>query len=448
MPIAAPTTPGYQQITQAQALVILAERLGDQTNTYWSLAELRLYLAEALRTWQAQTAWYRGLGTLTVTAGTSWYDLTATLAATNPLGYNVTDQYLVSQMLYQLIEPQLSGGAWVGTDQFDLAQVQNALQNRLNRFIGDSGCVLTYILQASGITPPATRALIQPTIIDMRRVAWLTVGGVYSTLWRANEWEMNSFLSGWIQNANDPPQVYSMSVTPPVSIQVAPATTESGTLEMLTVNSGATLALATATTLLGIPDDLSWGVKWGALADLLSQDAQATDITRAAYCEQRYQEAVQIAREFPAVLQGRVNGVPVFTSSVFDMDAFTTGWENLANATPTTIGVEGRNIAALSPPPIAGTTVAFDVAANMAVPTSDASFIQVPPDVFDVIMDETQHIASFKMGGNEFLQTIPLHQNFLTLAASYNERLRQLDFFEMAMRAPALVSDEQIPRIK
>lgn len=447
MSIPAPSTPGYQQITQAQALAVIAERLGDPNKIYWTLAELRLYLAEALRTWQAQTSWYRGTATLTVTPGTPWYDLATTLASVNPLGYNVTDQYLVSQILYQLLEPQLVAGAWVGTDQFDLAQVQSAVQNRLNRFIGDSGVVLTYISQASGITPPGTRALVQPTIIDMRRLAWISVAGVASVLWRANEWEMNSFKVGWIQNPADPPQVYSMSVTPPASIQVAPAATEDGTLEMLVVNSGPTLNLAAATTLLNIPDDFTWGVKWGALADLLNQDGQCKDPVRAQYCEQRYQEAVQLAIAFPAVLQGRVNGVPIFTSSVFDMDAFATGWENRTPATPEIIGIEGRNILALSPAPVLGTVVAFDVAANMAVPASDAALLQVPPDVLDVIMDYTQHLASFKMGGSEFIQTMGLYQNFIALAGAYNERLRQLDFYELAMRAPALVSKEQVTRI-
>lgn len=444
----APTTPGYQQITQAQALTALAERLGDQSNVYWVLPELRLYLAEALRTWQALTGWYRGPGNLTVTAGETWYDLSTALSATNPLSYNVTDQYLVSLMLYQILENQLAGGAWAGTDQFDLAQIQNALQNRLNRFLGDTGCVVTLFDQTADITPPATRIKIQPTIIDLRRVAWTSAtSGLTFVLWRANEWEMNSFQNGWIQNPSDPPQVYSMSVTPPVSIQVAPATTESGTLEMLAVTSGPTLDLASTATLLDIPDDFTWGIKWGALADMLNQDAQAKDVDRAQYCEKRYQEAVQLARAFPSVLQARVNGVPVYISSIFDMDSFSTGWENSANSTPASVGLEGRNFLALSPPPIGGTTVAVDVAANMAIPASDSDFIQVPPDVLDVIIDYAQHIASWKMGGKEFMETIGLYQNFLIEAANYNERLRQLDFFEIAMRQPAQRDKEQVPRV-
>jgi hypothetical protein len=103
---------------------------------------------------------------------------------------------------------------------------------------------------------------------------------------------------------------------------------------------------------------------------------------------------------------------------------------------------------ALSPPPNDGTTVAMDLAANMAVPAADSDYLQVPPDVIDVIIDYSQHLASFKMGGGEFLSTIPLYQNMLTEAANYNERLRQLDFFNDALRSPAWVSSAEVPRIQ
>lgn len=166
-PIPAPANPGYRQYTMAQALAMLADRLGDQTNVYWSAAELRLYIVEALRTWQALTASFRTRAVLDTNEGQVWYDLTAALETS--FGYSVKDQDIAAVILYHLLEAQLSGGAWAGTAQFTLSQVQAAIQNRLNRFRGDSGMVLDLVYQVAGT---AGRPYLDPSIIDIRRAAW------------------------------------------------------------------------------------------------------------------------------------------------------------------------------------------------------------------------------------------------------------------------------------
>jgi hypothetical protein len=447
MPTSAPTTLGYQQITQAAFISLLADRLGDSGNVYWSLAELRLSLIEALRTFQAYTGWYRQRASVTVTGAPTWVDLTA---QTTVLSYNESAQSLASAICYNLLEPQLSSQTWVGTDQFDLAKLQAALQNRLNRFLGDSGSVISYRFQDSGITPPASRAILSPTIIDIRRLAWVPTGQQITSatvLWRSSEWEMNSFLQGWT-SLSSTPQVFSVFTTPAMSVQLAPPPAVTGSFEILSVETGPTIALGSVgTNLLQVPDDFSWGIRWGALADLLSSDGQARDLARAMYCEQRYQEAVELAKTFPSVLQVLVNGAPVWTSSVWELDAFLPTWESQAAGTTSTVGLAGRNLMALSPPPIAGTTVQVDVVANAPLPANDAAFVQIPSDVLPVLLDYAQHLASFKMGGTDFSETAQAHKNLLTEAANYNGRLRQMNFFNDAMRAPGLVEQAEVPRL-
>ena len=47
---------GFSYITSLQAEQALALRLNDTSNLHWAKAELNLYLAEALREWNALTA--------------------------------------------------------------------------------------------------------------------------------------------------------------------------------------------------------------------------------------------------------------------------------------------------------------------------------------------------------------------------------------------------------
>lgn len=446
MPIPAPSTPGYSQITQAQALTALAGRLGDQANVYWAQAELRLYLAEALRTWQAYTGWYKDRAVVPLQPNVNWYDLAASLSPPI-LADTITDQNLTTTILYHLLERQLVAGAWVGTDQFTLAQVQNALQNRLNRFIGDTGLTTSVVVQQSGTSPPIGRALIPSGTIDIRRVAWVNLAGVKTYLWKVSEWELNSFTPGWAQTTNDPPQVYSAAISPPNTIQLAPAPAANGQLEMLLVQQGPTLNLATTTTILNVSDDYTWGIKFGALADLLSGDGQAKDQDRAQYCEQRYQEAVELAKTFPAVMDILVNGVPVFVGSAYDLDTFTPGWENATPGTPINAGMGGRRILAVSPAPAVAMQIGIDVVRNIPIPATDSAFVQIPPDVVPALLDYAQHLASFKMGGQEFMNTDLQRKNLLIEAGNYNGRLRQLNFYNDATRSPSLTMSAELPRL-
>lgn len=433
MALPAPAIPGYTQTTQTQALAALSERLEDLANTYWSLAELRLYLAEAVRTWQAYTGWYRSRITLPVPGGVNWYDIGT---------YSVTDADTIGVLLYHLLETQLAAGAWTGTGQFDLAVIQAALRNRVDRYLSDTGVVSTRIVQDAG-TITNGRVLLTPSIIDVRRVSWVA-GGSSRLLWRDSEWGLNAHLRGWL-GAPGPPKVYSVAATPPVSLQLAPPPGTSGTLDLVAVKAGPALTLAPS--ILGIPDDLAWGVKWGVLADLLSRDGQAKDPARAVYCEQRYREAVELAALYPSIAQTIINGVPVFTGSVFDLDAYSSGWENLAAGVPVAAGLVGRNLLAFAPAPVNGVSVILDLIVDIPVPAADSDYLQVPPDVIAVVLDYAQHLASFKMGGNEFVVTDQQRTNLLYEAAKYNSRLRQTNFYNSTVRNTSGRLQDQVPRL-
>jgi hypothetical protein len=452
----APTVRGYQYLTRADARAAVAGRLSDPSLVHWTAAEIDGCVVEALRTWQALTGWYRERAALQIAPGTTFYDLTSSLipqAPTYPInlfGYNVTTQDVASQILYRLLERQLTlaGGvySWNGTDQFTLGQVETALQNRIQRFLGDSGCVYTYYLQTLGVAPPVSRFLLPDNVIDIRRLAWMAADGTRTTLWRDDEWGINAFAVGQSQLPSTP-QVYAATVAPPISVQLAPPPANSGNIECVLVVSGPQIDLTAAGIVFNVPDDYVWGVKWGALADLLVEDGQSRDSERAAYCEKRYQEAVQLARSMPAVIQGQVLGLPVPTPAVFDLDAYQSGWQNAPPGTPVQIGVCGRNIVALNPPPAAAMNVTVDLVRNMPVPQADGDYLQIPRDVADVILDYAQHVASFKLAGEEFTATMQHYQNLIYAASEYNGRLHQLAIFSDALKQPAFRQTAEVPRL-
>jgi hypothetical protein len=263
-------------------------------------------------------------------------------------------------------------------------------------------------------------------------------------LWRESEWGMNSFLPDWQRTQGDIPVVYSVAATPPITMQLAPIP-GNGWLELETVDAGAALTLNGVT--LGIPDDWVWALKWGVLADLLSRDAEAKDAERAAYCEQRYRAAVEAAGLYPSVIQLFVNNIRVPVNSVFDMDAYSGNWEDGTSNYPTIGGIMGRNLLALYPSPTGYETVVADMVAPIPIPTSDGDTLQIPPDVIPVLLDYAQHLASFKMGGDEFNVTAQQFKNLIIAAAEYNSRLKSTNFYNMMVSDTVTEQTEEVPRM-
>lgn len=493
---------GYRSVTQGQAISMLADRLEDKGNVFWSEDELWLYIAEALRTWQAYTSWYKTPVQLNPNAflsqstGAVWYDLSEIYG----MGYTVTYGQMADMISYHLLE-------FPATSQFPYDVVQYAVQQRLNRFKADSGIVVDYMLQSVGLHEPVNwdvgmkwddippvrwadspggRATLVDGLVDIRRVAHIDDLGVIRTLWRANEWDMNSFAYNWMTTPG-PPKVYSTAATAPLLMQLAPPV-QDGVLEILAITQG--VQLTTRDVLLEIPDDFCWGVKWGALADLLSADGEAKDVARAQYCQARYQECVELAKSFPSIVNARSNKRTVWVGSVNELDSFASGWQN--NPVTTAIGMAGRNLIAVSS--VFG-KIDFDIVPNYPLPQMPESptiqppstvwggavwnsgfkwdtgkqwghvapvvlpptpipplpqtyYLNVPPDVMHAVLGYAQHLASWKMGGDEFFATEQQRADFVALAAMWNSRLRQLNFFNESMRAPASKNLGPVQRIQ
>lgn len=435
----------YTYLTLNQAQSELAFRLDDQSNVFWSVPELTIYLQEALRTWQAVSGYWRNRFTFDLTLNINFYDLTQ--QANTLLAYTIKDSDLVSEMLYHLLEVQLSLGLYVGTDMFSLVDFTNAIQNRRDQFLEETGMVLS-VATSNWPAPGQGRAPLADTTIDVRRVAWFSgISQKWATVWRSSEFGARAFSPNWATSTADPPVEFSVAAEPPVTLQLIPPPANPGQVQLLTLNAGATLN-PTVGVLLGIPDNFAWVVKWGALADILGKEGQAQDLPRAKYCEQRWREGIQIARIHTSVVNTLLNGVQQPTNALNSLDSFMPNWQNDVKGPPADAALASWNMFVVHPAPdaLGPYSVALDVVQNAPVPLLGGDFVQLGREELDVVLDYAQHLCDFKRGGAEFLGTTGFYDRFLRLAGVYNERLRAaVDFFSpMADRA---VRDEQlVPR--
>lgn len=430
----------YSWLTFAQAKTQLANRLGDPLKIYWLDAELGEYLKESLRTFNSVAQLHRDRCIFPTQNGLAFYDLTQTTnpnsitggtgsLATNPpalLGYSVTDRDLINLIQYHLIEPITTNWALstpAMTEQFTMDDIVRAIERRRNQFLLLTALHQTHSQVAYGPPAGSGRIALSDSIIYIRRVSWLDLDGDFTPLWRDDEESGNFLRVDW---ANNPatPITYSAFMSPLVGLQLIPPSDDVGSVDLITINNPPNLD-QTAGTLLSIPDDLAWIVKWGALSDLLGRDTQAYDPTRSQYCEQRWRDGIRFALALSTLQQVHINGLGIAPQSFEDFDALSPNWQNSSNNLPTSVAVAGRNLIALTPTPDSGVyAIQLDVVRNMFMPSSDASFLQISKDQFDVILDYSFHLAMFKDEGGEFEASIPMADNLLQMALQHNSVLK------------------------
>lgn len=418
----------------------VADRLGDSKMVFWKNAEIGRYISEALRCWGAHTGYWRERGAFGTTPATAFYDLRIALPALR--GETLKDSDLQKLMEYQLIEPPVV--PFAGTEMFTQADFTGALQRRRNQFLLDAGIAITHTLVGAA-PPPIGRIPLPQEIIDIRRLAFQDANGFFSYLSRADEFGESSFDVGWPQNPEDPPERYSIAAVAPIQVQLMPPPLNNGRLDVLAVNIGSPLD-PIAGVLLGVPDDLAWVLRWGALADLLSRNGPAADLGRAAYCEQRYQQGVELARISASVILTQVNDVPVSTDAVWDWDTWEVGWQN-SSGQPDAAAMAGLNLLALKDVPDAGPYgITCDVVRKAPIPAADGDFLQLGEQELNAVLGYAQHEAAFKQGGAEFQATIPLYENFARLATVYNERLRAAVTYAEVLGDRAIQQEKKEPR--
>lgn len=424
----------------------LAARLYDPTGQFWTQSERILYIQEAFRTWNALTSYWRGDFTFQSRAGIAFYDITDPAIAPKTLRpLTVTNAQMATLIEYHLLEPPAGLAAWTGSAQFTLSDIESALARRRDECLGVTGCTITHrvVPAIPGRTP------LFATVLELRRVAFTPLdptAGLTSPMFQDDAWGLTSYEYESTVTSAGIPSVWLQSTQPILSfdVDIPPIP---GSYDLLTIESGTAISLATSPCSITVPDDWAWVVKWGALADLLNRESNAKDLLRAKYAEGRYRQGLTLLASASALVNARVDNLPLECDAVKSADQYNVGWQGQGAGAPQVLLTAGLNLIALSPLPDASTySVTATVVQNAPIPASLGDCLNVTQDVFDVLIDYSQHLAAFKMGGQEFLATEPLLQRFMHLAALYSSKLSEQGEFTKLLYAISQRESNMSPR--
>jgi len=440
----------YTHTTRAQFEAIMALRLAEtasQPFVRFGADEIDVALIEALRTFSALTGLWQDTETALVPAGTAFADLPTLFPALR--GYTVLDQELVGSIQYSLLEPK-SPTVWTGSAQFSMPVVVQALQRRRDQFLLETGCRITRhqpIPAAPGVIDPAAggQVPLDQQIIDIRRAAWTTLDGKTVPLWAASNWALRGKSAAWNLEPGLP-RTYAYNQYAPSILQLGPPNSDIGTLDLLTVDTGAALDPAVG-VLLGVPDDFTPFIRWGALADLMNADGPGRDFARAGHCESMYQLGVQAAKTAAVLIDARFNDKVVQFSSLVSLDAGPTMqyWQNRPGV-PQFVAPVGINLVAVAFPPAADAALTVTISTNAPIPTAPGSFIQVPREYMNLFVGFVEHLLMFKIAGREWAATQPGAQAFFAAAQARNQRLSAISVFEDDQRIFTQAQEKAKPR--
>lgn len=428
-------------VTFLQARQALASRLADPNNLYWTDAENKLYLYEALRTFNALTEIWNQSFAFTATNAGTWYDTSQMNGSPRIRTAKDTDLYTI--MEYHLLEPP-TGGTWTGTSQFALADLQGALQRRRDEIIQYGGCNLQNLPFLAAA--PLIRSLVFPdSTLEPRRVRFFPNSGYGTpvTLAREDTLAFDRFSPSYA-TTNAIPGHWSVITGAPLEMEVDAIPNVPGDYDVIALECGIPFN-PPASTPMSIPDDWVWLAKWGALADLLGRESEATDRMRADYCLKRYSDGVKIMQASNWLVSGTISGSPADTVPLAEMDGYSPEWQNNAVAWPTLV-IAGMDLVGICPTPATTSGVSVVVLGNAPLPSLDTDFVQISRDVLDVVLGYAQVLAAFKMGGEDFMSTKDLENDFYRLCVAQNKRLSQMGIFADTVHMEGRRQDVVRPR--
>lgn len=439
--MATQTTP-FSFITFGDAKAQLAQKLNNQpVNGFWSDAELGVYIKEALMFWNVLTSyWPQDYSfTLTPPLASDWSLLNDTSTGTSPRAQTLTVGDLYTILCYHLQERSVTNL----TGMFTLDDFQTAIQQVRDEILQATAANMG-VLEGIEVTPGTNRTYLPDTTLDVRRMRYEgNDSGVTNTLVKGDSNSFLRFRPDYRQQTGTPGR-FDILGSPPLALTVDVAPNESNAIELLVMNAGA--AVTSAADPLQIPDDWMPVLKWGVLFELLSKEAESTDHGRANYAKKRYEEGTRAISSQPWLLNGFLNGQAVDIVPVIGKDRNSYNWQDNASAWPSIV-VGGVDLIAPCPIPTADAiSITLTMVGNAPIPVADGDFIQAPRDVLDALLDYAQHLAGWKIGGDEAFEEEPQYQQFVQYVMSVNSRLALSGIFATDLRPSTSRQELEDPR--
>jgi hypothetical protein len=223
-----------------------------------------------------------------------------------------TDQYVMNNVIYRTLENGNLDANFPSllTSMFTAQEIIDSMNRVQQDFLLQTGMIVTRT-NIPGVA--GTQQYPLPTdSIRPRRITWgqagaptgfgaggFGVGGfggvttTISALTQVDTWELDNGARTWASDRGIPIAWYENTLGQQ-KFGLAKTPVNNGSIGLLYVQLAAVLNGAGVP--LTVPDDWTPYILYGTLAELLGSDGQSFDPVRAAYCGQRYEEGIELAR--------------------------------------------------------------------------------------------------------------------------------------------------------
>ncbi len=428
----------YTQYTRAAFTTELAQSLSDPGNVYWAVDELNRALNEALLLWGALTSYWTTRQIFSTAASTPFYDLSTEFPTLRARSY--TFNQLTTEIQYHLLESP-SGVAGTGmTDQFTIGQITSALSRRRNQFVIDSRIPLTFATVPAP-APPVNTIQLDNSVALISRAAWIDAAtGIVTPLRRTDSFAAQSFSPIWNLNPGRP-YAFAQAEAMPGAVVLVPPPLASGAVHMTYAQ---TLALTVAAgTSFAIPDEFAWALKYGALYEILSTNSQGYDPIRTRYAQERYAAGIELAARHRSLIEARCNDILLPLATLGQLDSGKPFWQT-GTGRPA-IAACAYDLLAFYKVPDTLYSITCDLVQSAPLPASDGSYIQVGREELPYLFDYCRHILQLKLGGTEFVQSMPLYDNFLKGAAQRARLLTVKARYLTPLFSQPMTQEQELP---
>jgi hypothetical protein len=297
-----------------------------------------------------------------------------------------------------------------------MAQIANLLSLGRDDILRQSGCIadeVQYIV-AGG---QQRIDLVEDTIQILRMSVQESGSTSVLPMWPIDYYQAQTYESSAFP-ATGRPNAYITTYTPTLAVDIYPPARTQSTMRLDVVESGAAFDPETTASVVGLPDDACWIVKYRGMDDLLSGDGLSRAVELSNYARERWTQGLDLLAQYQSFLWSTINGKRMTVSSLAQLSAQRPDWEG-SSGTPKSIHMLNWNLFAVYPVPDAAYTIEVEVIKKAPVPTADGDFIQVGREHMQAIYDYAQHLAMLKCQGVEFTQTMPLFQSCLDQAKQH-----------------------------
>jgi hypothetical protein len=402
----------YTQTTLDSLAIQIGVLLDDQTELYWSRQEKYLAIWEGLRVWGALTSHWRTRGTFNLDPARNYYDLSVELPALRTRSWTLDK--IVREIQYMSLEAPSSITGAGASGQISTQSILQAVQRARNQFVIDAKLPLS--ITASLSSPPAPDGMVQfsNNSVFVHRASWKDAfTGKWSNLWRQDAWAVDHNDPIWTVSPGQP-IAYSESENSPLKLQLVPLPVNTGTLEVMTVDSFL-IDTTNPDATFNVPDEWVHAIKYCALSDLYSSESQNTDPVRSQYAGLRYKQAMDVISGMRSVVRATCENVPVPLDSLAALDSSTPYWRNQKPGRPNVFGCAGDIL--VCGPVNRAYGMSVDVIQSAPIPATGPEFIPLGPEDVGHLIDYVTHILIYKCGGKEFEQTFGQYDDFLEAAS-------------------------------